>query len=1060
MIYSSGTKRRIIPKITGIILLLFLKIGFPVTAQNYFFDNYSVEEGLGQSKVYAILQSSIHQIWIGTKSGVSRFDGISFRNYTSEDGLAENSVRAIYEDSHGNIWFGHNMGGITRFDGRKFESIPAGRIFTKDVTSISESANGDLWFTSAGSGAVLVVNPNAKLENLKYIKYNGSKLSDLVFSSYKLKNGSLLFITDVGVKKFNEVTKSFENYSPRLMPKYFQITSMYEDCKGNIWFGTHHGGVYEYFPQTDTIKIFDIRDGLSSNWITCFCEDRNKNMWVGTWGEGITVFSNDGLKVFSTSNGLHDNNIRSIIEDAEGNILIGTTENGFSIFRGDYMVNYFQEKTSTKQQVWAILEDNSKNIWFGTNSGITVFNPVSPPEKRYTNFTPANCTVSDQIRYLKKDLNGDIWIGTDINGVYRYDSKKRVFLPAFTVNALFMTPQDQGVTALEIDKDNVLWIGTNDGVYTYNITTEVSKRYSTADGLAGNIVNALYCMADNSMVIGLKGKGITIIKGDVKKSYTFENSESPQCFTEDRDHNLWIGTESHGILGFKNEKVFKRYSTREGLLSNLINFLNTDTAGNIFCGTNRGLNRIDIASDKIFIYTKRNGFIGIEAKKDATFTDSQGNVWFGTMNGAIRYSPWLDNKPSMQPLTHIYSFRVNQADHEILPDMILQNSENSISIDYFSICLTNPDAVQYQVMLQGIDNDWLPQSTQTSISYPALPPGNYVFKVRAKNAAGIWNTIPASLSFQILPPFYLRWYSIVGMIVIVIIFLTLYIKLRERKLIYEKTVLEEKIGVRTQEMMNMNEELATKNKDVVSSIQYARHIQLSVLPTTIPFDNTFVLFKPKDIVSGDFFWFMEDQTYEWMAAVDCTGHGVPGAFMSLISYNSLNKIVREMNIKVPSDILNALDDEISKTFKQYTKEESISDGMDIALIRYNKNTHVLDYAGAFNPLWIIRKRELLETRADRFAIGRTPHVDKKFSNDITQLQPDDVVYLFTDGYADQFGGPENKKYKTAKFKEYIINIQQYSMQMQKEMLEKNIEKWRGNQMQVDDILVIGRKFRF
>ncbi|NJK96412.1 MAG: hypothetical protein HC905_17190 [Bacteroidales bacterium] len=152
------------------------------------------------------------------------------------------------------------------------------------MTSICESNSGELWITSAGSGAVLLSNPEDRTENFKYKRFEGNQLSDLVFSSYKMRDGNIMFITDVGIRMYNAKKKSFENFSPRLMPRYFQITSMCEDLKGNIWFGTHHGGVYQYLPKEDTVKIYDIRDGLSSNWIACFCPDRKGNIWIGTWG--------------------------------------------------------------------------------------------------------------------------------------------------------------------------------------------------------------------------------------------------------------------------------------------------------------------------------------------------------------------------------------------------------------------------------------------------------------------------------------------------------------------------------------------------------------------------------------------------------------------------------------------------------------------------------------------------------------------------------------------------------------------------------------------------------
>lgn len=1058
MIINSYLKRKIIP-FYGVIFLFLSIWSFPLKGQNYYFDNYHVEDGLAQSKIYTLIQSQKHHIWLGTLSGASRFDGLTFQNFTSEDGLAENSVRAIFEDSRGNIWFGHNEGGISRYNGRAFENIPAGYLFNKDITSIRESNSGDLWITSAGGGALLIFNPSAPLKDLKIERFKGNRLSDMVFSCYKLRNGSMFFITDAGIKKFNSANNTFLNFSPASLPRYFQITSMCEDIQGNLWFGTHHGGIYRYSVKNDSVKIYDIRDGLSSNFISYLFSDRKGNIWAGTWGAGITMIPVNGqIKVYDTNNGLQDNYIWRMIEDAEGNILIGTTAHGLSVFKGEYMVNFAQQNALLNKQVSAILEDKDKNIWFGTNNGITIYFPKNPENSKYKRYDSENSILSDQIRYLKNDRNNDIWVGTDEAGVFVYDRARGTFSIPITLNELL--PEDKGVTSMDIDYKNDLWIGTSDGLIQFDIDKQEGKRITTLNGLAGNYITSVFCTHDSTLVVGSKGKGITIFRDSSTRRYPLDNFDTPLCFVEGKKDVLWIGTESHGLLGFKNGRIVKRYGIKEGLLSNLINFVNCDTLGNVYCGTNKGLNKIDFASNKIYIYTKRNGFFGIEAKKNATYTDSQGHIWFGTVNGAVKYSPWLDQPASLQPLTHIYRFRVNQVDYDVSQNLILKSSENSIIFDYISICLTNPDAVQYQVKLEGIDEDWQPITNQTSIAYPVLPPNKYEFKVRARNSAGVWNTVPAFFSFQILPPFYMRWYFIVGLLAFMAVSLIVFVKLREKNLIVEKSVLEEKVQVRTHEVMNINEELAMKNKDVVASIQYAKRIQLSVLPSTMPFENTFVLFKPKDIVSGDFFWFMEDETYEWMAAVDCTGHGVPGAFMSLIGYNSLNKIVREMQIKVPSEILNQLNEELTKTLHLNEKEESISDGMDISLVRYNKITHVLDFAGAFNPLWIIRKRQLLETRADRFAIGRSPHPNKTFSNDTTQLQPDDTIYLFTDGYADQFGGPDNKKYKIYKFKEFIINIQQYSMQKQKEMLEENIEKWRGNQIQVDDILVIGRKFKF
>jgi serine phosphatase RsbU (regulator of sigma subunit) len=390
--------------------------------------------------------------------------------------------------------------------------------------------------------------------------------------------------------------------------------------------------------------------------------------------------------------------------------------------------------------------------------------------------------------------------------------------------------------------------------------------------------------------------------------------------------------------------------------------------------------------------------------------------------------------------------------------MKFKHTENNVVIDYLSICLTNPDAVKYKIKLDGADSDWR-ITTQTSVTYPSLVPKKYTFKLTAQNSDGLWNNVPIAFSFQINPPFYKTWWFILICIFIGASIIVVYIKVRESNLIREKQVLEEKVIERTAEVVAQKEELAQKNKDITDSIRYAKRIQFAILPPELPFPDTFILFKPKDIVSGDFYWLDEVDDLEFLAAVDCTGHGVPGAFMSIIGYNSLNKIVKEHRIYKPSDILDRLNYEVTSTLKRTDAEgEAIKDGMDISLICFNKKTRTLQFAGAFNPLWQVRNGELEEIKADRFPIGRSKDTDKKFTNNEIQVLKGDSYYFFSDGFADQFGGDSGKKFKSKPMKELILAIQDIPMNKQKEVLEGTLEAWRGEIEQVDDILVIGRRF--
>ncbi|MGZ4118970.1 MAG: SpoIIE family protein phosphatase, partial [Bacteroidia bacterium] len=285
-------------------------------------------------------------------------------------------------------------------------------------------------------------------------------------------------------------------------------------------------------------------------------------------------------------------------------------------------------------------------------------------------------------------------------------------------------------------------------------------------------------------------------------------------------------------------------------------------------------------------------------------------------------------------------------------------------------------------------------------------------------------------------------------------------KEKQKILETQKEVLEEQVKERTSEIVEQKKLIEEKNKDITDSINYAKRIQEAILPeqsllATI-FNDSFILFKPKDIVSGDFYWFAEHENKKIIAVADCTGHGVPGALMSMIGSNLLNKIILEDGLTQPDLILNKLNDEVRIALKQKESTSETRDGMDISLICINGND--LQYAGAHRPLFHISQNNLIEIKADKFPIGGIQQEEKRlFTNHVLTLQKNDALYLSSDGFADQFGGVNGKKLMTKTFKELLIRIQDQKMEDQKEYLNTTIENWRGSREQVDDILVIGIK---
>ena len=279
-------------------------------------------------------------------------------------------------------------------------------------------------------------------------------------------------------------------------------------------------------------------------------------------------------------------------------------------------------------------------------------------------------------------------------------------------------------------------------------------------------------------------------------------------------------------------------------------------------------------------------------------------------------------------------------------------------------------------------------------------------------------------------------------------------------------ILEQKVVERTEEVVRQRDEIERQRhkleelyKDVTDSIRYAKRLQDSILPPEkyigelLP--DSFVLFKPKDIVSGDFYWFERTNNKVLFAAVDCTGHGVPGAFMSLVGANALNQAVREHNLEKPANILDDLNKLSSEFLNKQNEESDVRDGMDLALCAIDIEHKVLEYAGANNPLYIIRNDEIMVTKADKFAIGSM--TEEKYTNHKIQLEPGDSIYVFSDGYADQFGGPKGKKFMYKQFRETLKSLKGKPMQDQKRILDEKIESWKGKFEQIDDILVIGVK---
>jgi serine phosphatase RsbU (regulator of sigma subunit) len=377
---------------------------------------------------------------------------------------------------------------------------------------------------------------------------------------------------------------------------------------------------------------------------------------------------------------------------------------------------------------------------------------------------------------------------------------------------------------------------------------------------------------------------------------------------------------------------------------------------------------------------------------------------------------------------------------------------------------------QFSCILEGEDEKWSEWSNENSKVYMNLYEGKYIFKVKAKNIFGTESTV-ATYEFTILPPWYRTTIAYIIYVFLSIGFVYTVVNIFTRNL-------NRIIKTQTAELQKQKDEIEVKNKEITDSIYYAKRIQDAIMPSNEyikgMFQESFVLFKPKDIVSGDFYWANLRDNCAILTAVDCTGHGVPGAFMSMMGNDYLSDIIVDSKINDPAEILNMLRSGIIKALKQRGESGESKDGMDMSLVNINKLTKELEFSGANNPIYIVRSKDkpapekattfnidnsnyyLYEIKGNKFPVGiHMGTTLQPFTKQSVTLHTGDAIYLFSDGFADQFGGPHGKKLKYTQFKKLILESLFLSMEEQKIYLEQKLNEWQGQLEQVDDILVIG-----
>ena len=1084
--------KRVLISVVSIILF-----GTELFSQQYFFRKYSVEEGLPQSSIRCLLQDSRGYIWMGTDGGgVARFDGQKFETFSKTDGVSDNVVRSLFEDSKGNIWFGTDNG-LTIYDGYKFKTIGKEHgLNGTSVLKIIEGSNGIIWVaTNDGGLAGLTIGDSVSIIN--YSKDDGL-VSNFIFDIYEdpAKKLWLGMVGGVNIVEFEDgSSKKIKNVERReiISGSIVSVLSVEPDQKGTIWLGTYGDGLFTVKPSPDkksyiiepslinktfsdlqiwdifkrkngelwiatnnngviklkdgkVIGLFNKESGLPSNQIMDIMEDLEGNTWFASFGQGAMMYDDDKFVCYNEKDGLIGTQVQNLLFEID-NIFCVATEDGLIKFKkeGDKIrrLNYFTTKNGLNDAGGNAIEKLDKNqIWIGTNNGINILRGSN-----LTEFSANSRLANKKISCLLADNHKNMWIGT-AGGYCKLSGTN-----------LFSMNQDQGFINDEVqtiieDKKERIWMGTMGGLVRLE-----GEKYADFDAVDGLTTLKVYSLA------------------------------------EDPSGNIWIGTFGGGIFKFdcsKDSIPISIVATKGILASNTINSLKFIADTLLIAGNDKGFDLLildkKLAVKNVIHYNINDGFSGGENNPNSISTDNDGLIWFGTKNGLVRYDPGIDFNNKYLPVACITGIKLffqkvnwlskgfNISRWSNLPEkLVLSHNDNHLTFDFTGFCYHNPEDLEFSYYLENQSKEWSPYSPNREIVFSGLTPGNYSFKVKARNKFGLTGNI-SEFQFVIKPPFWQTpWFYIPAFILFVFLIITI-IRVREKNLIREKEHLEKIVVERTREVVEQKDEIARQRdvvtyqkKEITDSIHYALTIQRAVLPEEKILEKTFsdyfIILRPKDIVSGDFYWLTEKGNHIVFAAADCTGHGVPGALMSMLGVSFLNKIVNELGIVIPSAILTSLRQNIITSLKQEGSLTASKDGMDIALCSVDINKMKLWFSGANNPLYLFRKENneyiLIEKKGDRMPIGYYS-VMTDFTSHELEIQKGDTIYLFSDGFLDQFGGPEGRKFMVPRFKKMLLENQNLNMASQKDVFIKILEDWINNPSdlnqhhgQIDDIILLG-----
>ena len=716
-----------------------------VPLSHYNIRSWSTNDGLPNDKIQDVHQSVDGYIWLASQEGLVRFDGARFDIYDKKNTpvFPHSQVTSLAETGDSTLWL-TTIRGILRYRNGNFESVPAdsdggnfignavivqrsGKILVGardalyrldngvlrrvnipgnprllSVNTICEDGDEELWLGTS-SGAKLF--DHGRLIN---VAGNGIPHNAFVTRFLRATNGTLWVGTQEGLYT-----------APAGRPRKFTrmaaigaqgIHSLLEDRAGNIWIGTEQQGLLRM--SGGKLESLTTKNGLSANYIISLCEDREGNIWAGTFYNGVDEIWRGKFETYSTDEGLAGPLVRSIVEDSHHTIWIGT-ESGLSKLEHGKMVSYTTKDGLPHNQIRSIYVDARGIVWLGTRDGVSRFDG-----KHFFNYTTKSGLVDGYSRVVTEDFDGNILIGHNVLGIDRLREGKITNMVADGIPPI-------GIRLIYRGRNKTLWIGTLNGLIRWR--DRKATFYRSEAGVPGDIFS----------------------------------------LHEDVDGTLWIGTYGDGLFRFKDEKA-TQISTRDGLFDDVVYQILEDDQHNFWMSSNKGIYCVgrkdlnDVADRKItkiscISYGTADGMRSSECNgnsQPAGFRTSDGQLWFPTTNGVAVIDPAHIYSNTVPPQVTIEALKVDSLSVGLDRPVSIGPGYSYLEIRYAGLSFVIPDRMIFQFKLDGFDKDWRNAGTRRAAYYTNVPPGNYIFRVRARNNDNVWNEQGTELPIELKPYFY------------------------------------------------------------------------------------------------------------------------------------------------------------------------------------------------------------------------------------------------------------------------------------------------------------------